>query len=111
MPWIGSTWTWAWGTSKPAMIRPIRSGWKACCWARPIRCDTCIRRSFTAGGEVDPVVDLKDRDDERCPGCNGLIDRNAAQWSSRQTNRPGSSPSMIRVKIVGMGESSDAAPA
>ena len=37
-----------------------------------------------------------------CPVCRGLMERKATQWSSRQTNRPGSSPSMMRVKIVVM---------
>jgi hypothetical protein len=32
----------------------------------------------------------------------GAIDMNATQMSSRQMNVPGSSPSMMRVKIVGM---------
>ena len=40
---IGITWTWQWGTSKPAMISPTRSGSKTRCWARPMVWDTSIR--------------------------------------------------------------------
>ena len=39
---------------------------------------------------------------ERVAGASGLIDRNATHWSSRQTNVPGISPSMIRENIVGI---------
>src|SRR3954470_11773098 len=38
------------------------------------------------------------------PTAVGAIVRKATQRSSRQTNRPGSSPSMMRVKMLAIGQ-------
>ena len=56
------------GTSRPAMIRPIRAGANASICAAPISCATPIRWAFVVGREVDPVVDLGARHHERVTG-------------------------------------------
>ena len=62
---IGMTWRWVWGTSRPAMISPIRVGEKAACWARPIGWATSMQVGGEVGVEVDPVVDLVDGHHQR----------------------------------------------
>ena len=53
--------------------------------------------------EIDPVIDLVAGTTSVCPGIIGAIDRNATARSSFQTNLPGSSPAMIRLKMLGTG--------
>ena len=47
---LGNTWRWAWGISKPATIRPIRSQMKAACCARPMVWATCHRWAARSSG-------------------------------------------------------------
>ena len=63
--------------------------------ARPMN-----RCAASVGIEVDPVVDLVARHDEHVAGPHRL-DRQERdrRWSSRHTNRPGSSPAMMRLKM------------
>ena len=57
--------------------------------------------------EVEPVVGLDPRARPACGRCcSGLIDMNPTHRSSRHTNVPGISPSMMREKSVGMVRSS-----
>ena len=94
---------WVCGTSMPAMIRPTRAGENACCWAWPIRWATVHEVGREVGLEVDPVVDLGDGHHERVARAQ-RGDRQEGDAARRRATRtgPGSSPSMMRVKMLGI---------
>ena len=100
---IGTTWTWACGTSIPAMISPTRRGSNAASTARPIRCATSNTWATRSAGMSTQWSISSIGTTSVCPGLSGSIVRNATHRSSRHTNRPGISPSMMRVKTEGMG--------
>ena len=86
----------------PAIKSPIRAGSKACCWARPIVCDTVIRWRASSGCRSIQWSTSARGTTRTWPGRTGLIERKATHSSSRHTNVPGSSPAMIREKMVAM---------
>ncbi len=83
-------------------MRPMRSGAKTSCWARPTWWATVVRWFMVAGSRSIQWSTSRIGTTRVWPGCRGLMDRKATAVSSRHTNRPGSSPSMMRVKIVAM---------
>src|SRR5581483_4729701 len=100
-PVIGSTCRWTCGTSNPATSSPTRGGENARWIACPITCDTVMRWALSAGSASSQWSTSTRGTTSVWPGWIGLIDRKATHSGSRQTNVPGISPSMMRVKIVG----------
>ena len=84
------------------MISPTRSGENAACWAWAISCATRIMCAFTSGSRSIQWSTSARGTTSVWPVRIGAIDMNATQTSSRHTNVPGRSPSMMRVKMVGM---------
>ncbi len=100
--WNGTRWTWVCGTSSPTTSTPTLSGWNVASRAWPIvwlTDQTCAARS--AGRSIQCGISSIGIT-MVCPGARGLMVRMATQRSSRHTKRPGISPSMIRVKMVGI---------
>ena len=83
-------------SGRPAAGRTPPAGPRRSC-GRPPK-----RWAARSSSQVDPVVDLLAGHDQRVPVVSGLMDRKATQRSSRQTNSPGISPSMISVKTEAM---------
>src|SRR6476659_3900206 len=84
------------------MITPTRSGRKAARWATPITRVTSKRWASSAGSPSTQWSSSSIGTTRAWPRASGLIDMNTTQRSSHHTNVPGVSPSMIRVKPVGM---------
>ena len=96
----GKRWMWVCGTSKPAIIRPMRlrseisSSAAAMVWATANRCAAVAggrscQRSVSCRGTTS-----------RCPSDTGIMSINATHSLSRQTKRAGISPAMILLKIL-----------
>ena len=100
-PWIGITCRCVCGTSKPAISRPTRGGENARSTPLPDRCDTVMRCRASSGSRSSQWSTSARGTTSAWPGWIGLIERKATHSGSRQTNVPGRSPSMMRVKTVG----------
>src|SRR5438093_1144839 len=86
-------------------MTPIRSGVKPFIWARPIACAVSARWARRdASRSIQWSISCRGTTRE-WPGRSGRLDRKTTHRSSFHTNRAGSLPSMIWVKIVGMGQS------
>src|SRR5450759_563912 len=81
-------------------MSPIRAGLNPAIWALPIAWAVPARCASNPASRSSQWSISARGTTSAWPGRSGRIDRKATHDSSFQTNRAGSSPSMIRVKIV-----------
>jgi hypothetical protein len=100
MSQAGNTCTCRCGTSNPATITPTRGGFQISRTADPTACAIVVRWASRPASASTHWSTSARGTTSVCPGLSGLMERKATATSSDQTNRPGSSPSMIFVNTV-----------
>ena len=89
------------GSRSRRSTSPTRAGSKTSRWAPADGVGHGHEVLGQVGGEIGPAGRPRRSAPPGCgPGCSGLIDRKATHSASRHTKRPGSSPSMMRLKMV-----------